>query len=95
MRTITEEQRKEILKRWDEEEPLKLIAHAVGVSVQCASRVALRSGRPSRHPHRRALAAIRLRPVVFAELKRVARETKTTPEVIAREAIAAYLGHVQ
>ena len=95
MTLVTPEMRIEILRRWDQREPLKVIADAVGLSLPRVSSIALDSGRRPRYRSRDRIGPVKLRPEILSELKRVARETHTSPEMIAREAIAAYLGHDQ
>lgn len=92
MRTLTEEQRKEILKRWDRGDPLKVIAHDFGTYMSFVSLLAKRRGRAPRYERTNSLLVVKMRPEVKAELKRYARAHRQKPETIASEAIAAYLG---
>jgi signal transduction histidine kinase len=74
-------------------EPLKLIAGRFGVSVAKVSAIALQMGCEPRHVHAPRLMTLKLRPSLYDDLALTARLQHTSPDVIAREAIAAYLGH--
>ncbi|TCR64672.1 hypothetical protein [Bosea sp. BK604] len=91
---ITEEQRDEIVERYVAKEPLKAIAADFGVYEQFVSRLALQRGarpRDVRAARARELT-LKLWPAVHDRLIAFAKEGNTSPEVVAREAIAAYLG---
>ena len=92
MRTLTGEQRDEIVRRYRKREPTKVIAADFGVTDQYVSELSLRRGAESRHPLRRGVLTIKLRAAELAELRKQAKEQSVRPDVIGREAIAAYLG---
>lgn len=95
MRTLTEEQRKEILRRYKAGHQLKAIAADFGTYAAFVSRLALQRGCRARYPFQRGLLTVKLRPQELGELRKLAKEHHVKPETIAREAIAAYLGLVR
>ena len=91
MRTLTAEQRDEIVRRYKAGDLLKVIAADFGTYASYVSDLALRRGCVSRYGPRRLLQ-LELRAEQDAELRRLARSQHVKPETLAREAIAAYLG---
>jgi hypothetical protein len=95
MRTLTDEQRDEILRRWDRGDLIKVIAHDFGTYESFISLLAKRRGREPRYESTARLLVVSLRPEVKAELKKYARKSHQSTATIAAEAIAAYLGLVR
>jgi hypothetical protein len=75
--------------------PLKTISHRFGIPEWKVSMIALRRGAEPRHVHSSRDLTLKLRGAVYDDLAQLARRQHTSPEVIIREAIAAYLGHDQ
>lgn len=92
MKSLTAEQRDEIVRQFVAGVPLKDIAAAFGTYKGFVSALALRRGCAPRHVYGRTARSIRLRPDVDAALERTARRQRTSPNVLIGEAIAAYLG---
>ncbi len=92
MKSLTAEQRDQIVAQFTAGVPLNDIARAFGTYKGFVSALALKRGCPPRHVYRRTPRSIRLRPDVDAELQRTARRQRTTPNVLIGEAVAAYLG---
>lgn len=89
---MTEENRKKIAALHDQGVPLREIAERFGITLGRASQIALLAGAKPRHVHPRRDITLRLRSEIYDELALAARAQFTTPEVVAREAIAAFLG---
>jgi predicted HicB family RNase H-like nuclease len=73
--------------------PLKAIGHRFGIPEWKVSMIALRRGAEPRHVHSSRDITVKLRGAVYEDLVQMARQQRTSPEVLIREAIAAYLGH--
>lgn len=89
---MTEANKQKIVALHRKGEPLKVIAHRFGISMAKASEIALKGGSQPRHVHAPLPLTLKLRPALFDDLALTARRQHTSPEVLAREAIAAYLG---
>lgn len=95
MKHFTKEQRDAIVKRYKAGDPLKVIAHDFGTYAAYVSALARKRGLPSRYQFQQRVVAVRLRVQEHEELRRLAKEQRVKPRVIAREAIAAYLGLIR
>lgn len=95
MRTLTAEQRDEIVRRYDKGDPLKVIAADFGTYPDFVSELAHRRGRLPRYQKCAQTLVLKMRPQDLAELKKLAKEQRVRPEIIAREAISAYLGLIR
>lgn len=94
MRAFTDEQRDEIVRQYKKRVPLKVIAADFGTYASFVSDLAISRGCQPRYRSRGRII-VQLRPDQLTELNRVAREARVKPAVIAREAIAAYLGLIR
>lgn len=86
------DQKDEIARRFDLGEPLDAIAADFGTYKGFVSRIAKQRGCAPRHVFRRVELPVKLLPAVYDRLRATADKQRTSPEVLAREAIAAYLG---
>lgn len=89
---MTEENKQRIIRQFRDGIPVSVIADSFGVTEQFVSRLAHANGCPPRHIHGGFQLLVRLHGSVFDRLTATARRQRTSPEVLAREAIAAYLG---
>jgi hypothetical protein len=92
---MTEANKAKIVSLHKAGEPLKRIADRFGISIAKVSAIALQMGAEPRHVHAPQRLTLKLRPSLYDDLALMARTQRSSPEVIAREAIAAYLGHEQ
>lgn len=89
---MTEENRQRIVRQFKTGTALKVIADRFGVTVDTVSAIARKAGCEPRAVHNAQAMVVRVRPAIYERLRKVAKDQCTSPEVLAREAIAAYLG---
>lgn len=89
---ITDADRDAIVEAYLAGVPVKVIAHRFGVGIGLPTHLAKRSGVPMRQKRKKGVVRIDLGSALKFRLGLYAKRTCTTPEVAAREAIAAYLG---
>lgn len=91
---MTEANRQKILDLYRAGHPYKVITARFGVTIDYVAALARRNGCEPRAVHNPRTMVLRVRPAIYDRLRAVAKEQRTSPEVLAREAIAAYLGEI-
>lgn len=89
---LTDEQRDKIVELYKADVPLKVIAYDFGTYASYISWLAQRRGLPSRYVRSDRRVNVKLRPDIWDRLGDIAKDQRTSREILAREAIAAYFG---
>lgn len=89
---MTEENRQRIIRQYRSGTALKIIAERFGLTIDQVSVIARKAGCEPRSVHNPQAMVVRVRPSLYERLRKAAKDQRTSPEVLAREAIAAYLG---
>lgn len=89
---ITDADRDAIVAAYLAGEPVKKIAHRFGVGIGLPTYLAKRRGHPMRQKRKKGVVRAEVGRALKTRLEMAARRQNTKPDIIVREALAAYLG---
>ncbi len=89
---ITDADRDAIVEAYLAGEPVKVIAHRFGCCIGLPTYLAKRRGHPMRQKRTKGVVRADVGRSLKARLQMAAQRQNTKPDIIVREALAAYLG---